>query len=62
MDFSPKLSGGGPIHEWKPGKILGQQVNVKFFTVDPYSVGTGVPRTLLEWGKIQYKIKAEKNI
>ena len=25
-------------------KILGQKVNVKFFTVDPYSVGTGVPR------------------
>ena len=24
-------------------KILGQKVNVKFFTVDPYSVGTGVP-------------------
>ena len=24
-------------------KIWGQKVNVKFFTVDPYSVGTGVP-------------------
>ena len=24
-------------------KILGQKVNVEFFTVDPYSVGTGVP-------------------
>ena len=24
-------------------QILGQKVNVKFFTVDPYSVGTGVP-------------------
>ena len=41
-------------------KILGQKVNVKFFTVDPYSVGTGVPRTFLEFGKIQicfFKIK-----
>ena len=33
-------------------KILGQKVNVKFFTVDTYSVGTGVPRTFLELGKI----------
>ena len=31
-------------------KILGQKVNVKFFTVDTYSVGTGVPRTFLELG------------
>ena len=29
------------------------QVNVKFFMVDPYSVGAGVPRTFLELGKIQ---------
>ena len=33
-------------------KILGQKVNVKFFTVDPYSVGMGVSRNLLELGKI----------
>ena len=37
-------------------KILGQKVNVKFFTVDPYSVGTKVPRTFLELGKIQKNI------
>ena len=37
-------------------KMLGQKVNVKFFTVDPYSVGTGVPRTFLELGKIQKNI------
>ena len=37
-------------------KILGQKVNVKFFTVDTYSVGTGVPRTFLELGKIQKNI------
>ena len=37
-------------------KILGQKVNVKFFTVDPYSVGAGVPRTFLELGKIQKNI------
>ena len=52
-------------------KILGQKVNVKFFTVDPYSGGTGVPRTFLELGKIEKnifltiktsKIKSEKNI
>ena len=52
-------------------KILGQKVNVKFFTVDPYLVGTGVPRTFLKLGKIQKniflkiktsKIKSEKNI
>ena len=52
-------------------KILGQKVNVKFFTVDTYSVGTWVPRTFLELGKIQKniffnmktsKIKSEKNI
>ena len=52
-------------------KILGQKVNVKFFTVDPYSGGTGVPRTFLEMGKIQKNIflkiktsiiKSEKNI
>ena len=36
-------------------KILGQKVNVKFFTVDQYSVGAGVPRTFLELGKIQNK-------
>ena len=51
-------------------KIWGQKVNVKFFTVDPYSVGAGVPRTFLELGKIQKniflkiktsKIKSEKN-
>ena len=33
-------------------KILGQKVNVKFFTVDPYLVGTGVTRTFSELGKI----------
>ena len=52
-------------------KILGQKVNVKFFTVDPYSVGAGVPRTFLELGKIQKNIflkiktstiKSENNI
>ena len=52
-------------------KILGQKVNVKFFTVDPYLGGTGVPRTFLEMGKIQKNIflkiktsiiKSEKNI
>ena len=52
-------------------QILGQKVNVKFFTVDPYSVGAGVPRTFLELGKIQKNIflkiktstiKSEKNI
>ena len=53
LAFSPKLSGGVTIHVWKPGKILGQKVNVKFFTVDTYSVGTGVPQTFLELGKIQ---------
>ena len=37
-------------------KKLGQKVNVKFFTVDPYSVGTGVPRTFLELVKIQKNI------
>ena len=37
-------------------KIWGQKVNVKFFTVDPYSVGAGVPRTFLELGKIQKNI------
>ena len=29
-------------------KILGQKVNVKFFTVDPYSVGTRVSRTFFK--------------
>ena len=52
-------------------KILGQKVNVKFFTVDPYSGGTRVPRTFLKLSKIQKniflnmktsKIKSEKNI
>ena len=52
-------------------KIWGQKVNVKFFTVDPYSLGAGVPRTFLELGKIQKniflkiktsRIKSEKNI
>ena len=37
-------------------KILGQKVNVKIFTLDPFSVGTGVPRTFLELGKIQKNI------
>ena len=35
---------------------MGQKVNVKFFTVDRYSGGTGVPRTFLEMGKIQKNI------
>ena len=52
-------------------KNLGQKVNVKFFTVDPYSVGTPIPQTFLELGKIQKNIflkiktstiKSEKNI
>ena len=52
-------------------KILGQKVNVKFFTVDPYSGGTRVPRTFSKLSKIQKniflnmktsKIKSEKNI
>ena len=33
--------------------ILDQKVNVNFFTVDPYSVSTGVSWTFLELGKIQ---------
>ena len=37
-------------------KNLGQKVNVNFFTVDPYSVGTPIPRTFLELGKIQKNI------
>ena len=36
LAFSPKLSGGVPIHVWKPGKILGHKVNFNFFTLDPY--------------------------
>ena len=32
-------------------KNLGQKVNVKFFTVDPYSVGMGVSQTFLDLGK-----------
>ena len=52
-------------------KNLGQKVNVKFFTVDPYSVGTGVPRPFSKfanyWKNIflkikTSKIKSEKNI
>ena len=44
-------------------KILCQKVNVKFFTVDPYSMGIGVSRTFLELGKIKISsIKSEKNI
>ena len=52
-------------------KILGQKVNVKFFMVDPYSVGTGVPRPFSKfanyWKNIflkikTSKIKSEKNI
>ena len=41
-------------------KFWAQKVNVKFFTVDPYPVGTGVPRTFLEITKI-YKKKIVKN-
>ena len=37
-------------------KFLAPKVNVKFFTVDPYSVGTGVPKTFLELGKIKKNI------
>ena len=33
-------------------KMLGQKVNVKFFTIDPYSVGTRVLRTFLEFREI----------
>ena len=53
------------------GKKLGQKVNIKFFTVDPYSVGTGVPRPFSKfanyWKNIflkikTSKIKSEKNI
>ena len=51
-------------------KSLGQKVNVEFFMVDPYSVGTGVPRNFIELGKIQFFflkiktsiIKSAKNI
>ena len=38
------------------GKFLGHNVNVKFFTVDPYSVGIGVSQTFLELGKFRKKI------
>ena len=37
-------------------KNLGQKVNVKFFMVDPYSVGMGVSQTFLELGKIPKNI------
>ena len=56
---------------WSQEKNWGQKVNVKFFTVGPYSGGTRVPRTFLELGKIQKNIflntktstiKSEKNI
>ena len=70
----PGITGNGnsrsPLHVWKPGKIFGPKVNVKFFMVDPYSEGTGVPQTFKKLGKIQKKyffvkrstIKSEKNI
>jgi len=32
-------------------KILGQKVNVKFFTVDTYSVGTGVTTEFFRIGQ-----------
>ena len=41
-------------------KMFGQKVNVKFFMVDPYSVGSGVPRTFIELGKIQKNIFLSK--
>ena len=72
LAFSPKLLGGVTIHVWKPGKILGQKVNVKFFTVDPYVGGGpdshGPFQNLPIIGKIFFlkiktsKIKSEKNI
>ena len=52
-------------------KILGQKVNVKFFTVDPYVGGAGLPRPFSKfanyWKNIflkikTSKIKSEKNI
>ena len=34
-------------------KNFGQKLNAKFFAVDPYSVGSPIPQTFLELGKIQ---------
>ena len=33
LGFSPKLSGGVPIHVWKPGKIFGPKSPTDFFRI-----------------------------
>ena len=52
----PRWNVGPSTYIWTPKKIGGKKVNVKFFTVDPYSVGAGVPRTFIEFGKVQKNI------
>ena len=44
LAFSPKLSGELLYMYGGQEKILVQKVNVKFFTVDPYVGGGGLPR------------------
>ena len=60
LGFSPKLSGEFLYMYGSQEKMFGQKVNVKFFMVDPYSVGSGVPRTFIELGKIQKNIFFDK--
>ena len=69
--FRPNFRGEFLYMYGSQEKIWGQKVNVKFFTVDPYSVGTGVPRPFSKfanyWKNIflkikTSKIKSEKNI
>ena len=44
---------GVPLNVGKSGKILGPTVNVKFFTVDPYTLGNRVSRTFPIWPILQ---------
>ena len=69
--FRPNFRGQFLYMYGSQKQILGQKVNAKFFTVDPYSVGTGVPRPFSKfanyWKNIflkikTSKIKSEKNI
>ena len=51
---------GVTIHVEKSRKKLGQKVNVKFFRVDPYTLGNGIPQAFQNWSHFHVRCHHEK--
>ena len=60
LGFCPKFFLGVNIHMGKSGKILGQKVDVKFFRVDPHTLGNRIPRAFQNLSDLHVRCHGEK--